>query len=146
MEQTSLVLMPGVLDAANNLTKECKAKLVKCLSLLSKDINHPSLRPKKLKGNKRTVFECRVDQSIRLIYDMNDKNMLRCWYVGQHDMAINFGNALKTDGIRTVHVDDVKYTIIPKQLETLGSYLFNDTQIEGDTLLFSSFLEFIKLN
>lgn len=43
------------------------------------------------------MFECRVDQSIRLIYDL-DEGALRCLYIGPHDEALRYGERLSGVG------------------------------------------------
>jgi hypothetical protein len=50
------------------------------------------------------MYECRVDRSTRLIYDVSDRS-LRCWYVGEHDTALSFAAQA---GERSVLVDDIE--------------------------------------
>lgn len=90
MKRRPLMVLPEFLERAAALSKNGKVKLLKCMNLLSRDLGHPGLQCKKVKGAKLSIYECRVDNNIRLIYDMVG-GVLRCWYVGKHDEAINFG-------------------------------------------------------
>lgn len=106
MKKQVLSLNADFLSVAASLPKEAKAKLIRILWLLSEDFRHPSLQTKKVKGSKSEVYECRVDQVIRLIYDISGGN-LRCWYVGDHDAALTFAiNFSQSDG--AVIVDDIE--------------------------------------
>lgn len=95
---TSIIALPEFLMSASSLTKEAKSKLVKTLNLLCADRGHPGLQTKPVKGSKGKIYECRVDRSIRLIYDVTE-SMIRCWYVGEHDVAIRHGMKLDTKKI-----------------------------------------------
>lgn len=104
MKKTALIALPSFLESASTLQKEAKSKLVKSLFLLSTDSRHPGLHTKKIQGTKSCVFECRVDDDLRLVYDLAG-GMLRCWYVGHHDTALRFGVGLSPSGIE---VDDIE--------------------------------------
>jgi mRNA-degrading endonuclease RelE of RelBE toxin-antitoxin system len=101
-----LMIHPKFLECAASLPKHIKSKLVKVLWLLSENFAHPSLQCKKVKGSQVNVFECRVDQSIRLIYDEH-QGVLRCWYVGEHDCALDFAQ-FKAGQMTHVFVDDIQ--------------------------------------
>lgn len=100
MHQYSLLVSPDFLSEAAELSKDIKAKLIKCLGLLCKNFMHPSLQTKKMKGTVSAVFECRVDQSIRLIYDIHN-NTIRCWHIGPHDSTLLLGEQF------IIPIDDV---------------------------------------
>jgi len=107
MSGSSLVLAPSFLEQADRLSKEAKAKLVKCLRFLSSDTSHPGLRTKPLKGTRKTLYECRVDRSTRLVYDRNGGS-LRCWCVGPHDETLRraASDDLQVDDIDLVPILD----------------------------------------
>ena len=79
------------------------------LNQLSKNYRHPGLQTKPIQGSKSRVYECRVDQSIRLIYDIFDSN-IRCWYVGMHDVALKRGQRIHDrmiDDIQPPSIEDL---------------------------------------
>lgn len=100
MQTDGLVLALDFLQQADLLSKEGKAKLIKCLRLLAFNPQHPGLRTKKLKGARHPLFECRVDRRIRLVYDW-DNAQLRCWWVGDHDKTLAKGASAN------IEVDDI---------------------------------------
>jgi mRNA-degrading endonuclease YafQ of YafQ-DinJ toxin-antitoxin module len=118
-QRTSLVVMPDFLKRAAELDKAVKTKLVRILWLLSEDFRHPSLQCKKVQGARHQVFECRVDQGVRLIYD-TVHGMLRCWFVGEHDMALRFAVNLSPPA-ETVEVDDIAIAPVEEAAETSAS-------------------------
>jgi len=99
-----ILILPRFLKEAERLDKSAKAKLMKALRLLEQDHTHPGLQSKRLRSN-REFFECRVDQSIRLIYDAPETGV-RCWFVGQHDDALAFAERYNSS-LATV-VDDIE--------------------------------------
>jgi len=104
MKQNILVTTK-FLEAAEHLDKGAKSKLIKALNLLASDVRHPSLQTKRIQGAASEVYEARVDQSLRLVYD-RISGMLRCWFVGDHDEALKRGAALHAGG--GVEVDDIE--------------------------------------
>lgn len=116
----SLIVLPEFLALAEMLPKETRSKLVRILKLLSVDVRHSSLQCKKVNGTKNSVYECRVDRNVRLIYDVVSEG-LRCWYVGEHDVALNFARFNVDKGIP---VDDVELKEIPESLVLIRLYLF----------------------
>lgn len=100
---------------AADLSKEAKASLIKALYLLSQNVRHPSLQTKKVKGTRADLYECRVDQGTRLVYDVKD-GALRCWYVGDHDAALCFAESSGRYGVG-VAVDDIQ---VVERAEDLG--------------------------
>src|ERR1043166_4564224 len=90
MAPQQLLISPDFMKMAAAMSKDGRLALIKALSLLANDVRHPGLQTKKIKGAKNVVYECRVNQSIRLVYDARD-GILRCWYVGPHDDALQFG-------------------------------------------------------
>jgi len=83
-------------ESANRLPKEARAKLPKVFMLLTSDPRHPSLQLKKIKGATRpNVYECRIDQSWRLILQGMDGMDFDLLYVGAHDDAISYGARLR---------------------------------------------------
>jgi mRNA-degrading endonuclease YafQ of YafQ-DinJ toxin-antitoxin module len=98
-----LVLDNGFLEQANDLPKEIKAKIFKCLQYLVKDTEHPSLQTKKIQGSNNGAYECRIDRNIRMIY-MRDGEFLVCKYIGAHDSTIKMGAHM------AISVDDIVLT------------------------------------
>jgi len=123
MEKQSLMALPDFLEQAASLPKAAKSKLVKILWLLSKDTSHPSLRTKKVAGSRTGIFECRVDQGTRLVYDMT-RGSLRCWYVGKHDAALKYATAIKRRK-EGVAVDDIEIRATASQPQHLFDFSEN---------------------
>jgi hypothetical protein len=119
-----LRIEPDFLQAAAALPKETKVILLKVLRLLSDDFRHPSLQTKKVQSAKGSVFECRVDQGIRLIYD-RFQGSLRCWYVGDHDTAITVANSKVF--VENVLTDDITFGL-PDSVA--GTYPANSRDVE----------------
>lgn len=82
-------------EAAHDLPQDARVKLSKIFMLLTKDPRHPSLQVKKIKGAKRNdIYECRLDQSWRIILrDLGEKNYALV-HVGAHDDALKLGAAI----------------------------------------------------
>ena len=136
----SLTIEPEFLHAASELPKNLKVTLMKVLRLLSEDVRHPSLQTKKVQSARGDMFECRVDQKIRLIYD-NFQGTLRCWYVGEHDYTLAV--AQKKYGTGSVIVDDIEVhpmeginegklfphiSVLTMALPELEGFLFNTSE------------------
>lgn len=121
MQNKSLVVFPEFLSVAAELPKETKAKLFRVLRQLSANHRHPGLQTKKIQGSKADLFECRVDDSIRLIYDLAETN-LRCWFVGAHDTALKFGVRMGNTGVKD-HVDDIEVSDVAAYAKTVTHYL-----------------------
>ncbi len=106
MIKHSILTAPKFLEGATCLEKETRAKLVRALWLLSEDFRHPSLQCKKVQGARASMFECRVDQEVRLIYDCVG-GVIRCWYIGHHDDALRA--AIRLTPVDTgVESDDIE--------------------------------------
>lgn len=68
------------------LPAHIKEKVHKQLRHLSRDIRHPSLQAKKIKGT-RDIWEARIDLQYRLSFEIIDKTIfLRV--VGNHDAVL----------------------------------------------------------
>ncbi len=106
MKNGTILMNNDFLDAASALPKEIKSKLFKVLSYLASNVRHPSLQCKKIKGSKGSLYECRVDQQIRLIYDLSSQG-IRCWYVGAHDMALKVGESMDELIVEDVMLSDI---------------------------------------
>jgi hypothetical protein len=86
-------------EAANRLPKEARAKLPKAFMLLTNDPRHPSLQVKKIEGAIRpNVYECRLDQSWRIVLQEIGNMTFDLVYVGAHDEAISYGARLRETG------------------------------------------------
>lgn len=69
----------------NKLPANIKKKVLKQIELLDLDINHRSLRVKKLKGTQ--YFEARIDYLYRFIFRL-EKNNLYIIALGPHDEGL----------------------------------------------------------
>lgn len=79
-------------EAAVYLPKDAKAKLFKVFLLLGENPRHPSLQLKKIQGARRPdIYECRVDQSLRMVVRLAGSSGIELVYVGAHDEAIKHG-------------------------------------------------------
>jgi hypothetical protein len=121
MSKQTIMMLPDFLESATLLQKDIKSKLIKSLFLLSQDFRHPSLQCKKVQGAHASVYECRVDQGIRLIYDMMN-GTLRCWYVGEHDKALKLA-ARSEAPISSVHVEDIEVVTTNLPLDSLKVFM-----------------------
>lgn len=121
-------------ESANRLPKEAKAKLPKVFMLLTNNPRHPSLQVKKIEGAVRTnVYECRLDQSWRIILQELGEMTFDLVYVGAHDEAISYGARLREASV--YYGSDVS------SLERLNSYLAGDEQALEFTTVTLSDLE-----
>jgi len=67
-----------------NLPPHIKRKVKKQLRILAKDLTHPSLRAKKMKGQPR-FWEARVDRFWRMSFQ-KEKDEIRLCRVGPHEI------------------------------------------------------------
>ncbi|WP_020559004.1 type II toxin-antitoxin system RelE family toxin [Thiofilum flexile] len=80
---------------AHQLPKETREKLTKVFFLLTSDPRHPSLQVKKIKGAKRDdIYECRIDQSWRMVLRDMGQMQYDLISIGEHDKTISFGKSL----------------------------------------------------
>ena len=106
-------------ESANRLPKEEKAKLPKAFALLTDNPRHPSLQVKKIQGALRpNVYECRLDQSWRIILQEMGEMTFDLIYVGAHDEAISYGARLRES--------QPHYNSETPIVERLESYLHGD--------------------
>lgn len=115
MRDQKILIPPQFLESAEVLPRDVKSKLIRILRLLSKDLRHPSLQCKKVKGSKADVFECRVDRDVRLIYDCIP-GAIRCWYIGEHNAALRFAedavpSRISVDDIEVERPDDAVFVL-----------------------------------
>ncbi len=94
------------LGAANALPKDIKSKLVKVLTYLANDSRHPGLQTRKIRAAARAVFECRVDQAYRLIYEIYE-GRIQCVYVGTHDVALRYGENSKSSVTSQQSIEEI---------------------------------------
>ena len=116
-----LLMLPEFMVRAASLPKERKAALVKALYLLSQNVRHPSLQTKKIHGSRAELYECRVDQGTRLVYDTLGE-ALRFWYVGDHDTALGFGESHVRMGGGLV-VEDIEMQEAPEEAGRMFRFL-----------------------
>jgi hypothetical protein len=107
----SVIALPEFLSCAESLQKPHRLKVLKALKNLSMDHRHPGLRTRRIQSAANAVYECRLDQSLRIVYDVfNDQ--IRCWYVGDHDFALDrIGKHVSKDA--KVSVDDIATRPLP---------------------------------
>jgi mRNA interferase RelE/StbE len=86
-EPLRLTLTERFRKSVLELGPEAREKLKKQIGLLAADPRHPSLRVKKIKGT-ASIFEARVDESIRLTFEFGQKRQLILRVVGPHNAAL----------------------------------------------------------
>lgn len=71
------------------LPRPIKKKVEKQLQILTKNLSHPSLRVKKIKGKsgKYQFWEARVDRFWRMSF-LKNKNEIRLCRIGPHDKVL----------------------------------------------------------
>jgi mRNA interferase RelE/StbE len=69
------------------LDKKTQKKLKKQLVFLMSDPRHPSLHVKKIKGT-GSIFEARVNDSIRITFQFGQKNEILLRVVGPHNSTL----------------------------------------------------------
>jgi mRNA-degrading endonuclease YafQ of YafQ-DinJ toxin-antitoxin module len=121
MPNNDVLFCRDFLKCTTALPKDIKLKLLRILDLLSRDFRHPSLQCKKISGATANVYECRVDQQVRLVYDIAG-SLLRCWYVGDHDIALRYGATMKSHH-GGVSVDDTIVASFPASVGIILKYL-----------------------
>lgn len=72
------------LDCLISLPRDVLPKLNKCLDLLSKNPQHPSLHIEKLHGIEN-LYSVRVDQKYRLVFAQRPGEAIQLLFVGMHD-------------------------------------------------------------
>ena len=108
-------------QSANQLPPDEKLKLTRIFMLLTDNPRHPSLQLKKIAGAHRVnIYECRLDQSWRIILQQTSEMTFDLIYVGAHDEAVRFGSNL-----REAHA---RYGSNPLILNRVNSYLAGDDQ------------------
>ncbi len=84
----NLVYTVRFAEAAALLSKEARAKLPKALKLLAEDPRHPGLQVKKIQGlGDREIFEARLDQKIRLTFQLQGE-LLILRNIDDHDACL----------------------------------------------------------
>ena len=108
-------------QSANRLPKEAKVKLTNAHMLLTDNPRHPSLQLKKIEGSARkNIYECRLDQSWRIILQEIGDMTFDLIYVGAHDDAISFGARIREA--------PALYNSYTPMLEYVNSYLAGNDQ------------------
>lgn len=96
MAQNYNILMHlDFVDKLSSLPQDIKSKAIKVMKLLVSDFRHPGLQTKRVKSSVLGVYECRVDNDYRLIYDC-ERGSIRCWYIGHHDIALKFAERVSS--------------------------------------------------
>ncbi len=67
------------------LSPQVQGRVEKAIKLLVRNIQHPSLRAKRVQGTKR-IWEARVTRQYRLTFEICPGNVLRLRRVGTHDI------------------------------------------------------------
>ena len=115
-------------ESSNRLPKDIKAKLPKAFTLLTSNPRHPSLQMKKIEGAVRpNVYECRLDQSWRIILQEQTDMAYDLVYVGGHDEAIQYGARIRERGV----------LYMPQTIEDrLEAYLAGDYELGFEAVTF----------
>jgi mRNA-degrading endonuclease RelE of RelBE toxin-antitoxin system len=90
MSRTELIVHPRFVESAAALQKPQQTRLWKQLDLLVKNPDHPSLGRKLVKGARERVWEIRLDQSYRVIYEERNEQIPFLLLVANHDEALRF--------------------------------------------------------
>jgi mRNA-degrading endonuclease RelE of RelBE toxin-antitoxin system len=72
-----LILRPDFLKSAELLPSYIQSKLVHDMELLKKDVRHPLLHAKKLKGGFSRMFAFRLHRDWRVIFEYIDAETIR---------------------------------------------------------------------
>jgi mRNA interferase RelE/StbE len=119
--------------SAYELPKEAKAKLPKAFLLLTTNPRHPSLQVKKIDvAHQPNIYECRLDQSWRIIPQGLDGDTLDLLYVGSHDGVIRWEGVASKLGLADFS-HDLLFPDSP--LLCLEHYLAGEDQALNFTLL-----------
>ena len=86
-EPLGLTLTERFRKSVLELRPEARDRLKKQIGLLAANPRHPSLRVKKIKGT-GSIFEARVDYSIRLTFEFGENRRIILRVVGPHDEAL----------------------------------------------------------
>jgi mRNA-degrading endonuclease RelE of RelBE toxin-antitoxin system len=109
----NISMSPPFREAAVSLSKDAKVKLIKVFHLLGENPRHPSLQLKKIQGARRPdIYECRVDQSLRMIVRLAGDTGIELVYVGTHDDAIKRGSRVceEAQPYGRIHVSEERVT------------------------------------
>lgn len=80
-----IVYTKNFLKQYKNLTETEKKQVKSKLFLLSENPNHPSLRTKRIQGQKE-LFECSVNMDIRIVWYYEGDEMIVLIDIGHHDI------------------------------------------------------------
>lgn len=81
------VFLPRFKKSYKKLSETSKEKVDQALVQMEQNLNHPSLRVKKIKGT-RNIWEARASLSLRITFNLQgDTIILRT--VGEHDVLKN---------------------------------------------------------
>lgn len=67
------------------LSPQIQRRVEKTIQLLVRDLQHPSLRAKRVQGTK-SIWEARVTRRYRLTFEIRPGSVLRLRRVGTHDI------------------------------------------------------------
>lgn len=67
------------------LPEHIQKKVKKQLRFLSKDLFHPSLYTRKMQST-NNIWECRVDYSYRIVFEIHDEEFIILLFVGTHEI------------------------------------------------------------
>ena len=73
-------------DSVFRFSKEIKRQIKRKLEIMSVNLNHPSLRTKKIKGTK-SIYESSVNMDIRITWQYEEGGIL-LRNIGSHDKAL----------------------------------------------------------
>jgi len=85
MSQVKFAFEAKFVSSLVGLPKEVPSKLVKCLTLLARDRNHPGLNDEPLKGLANGLRTARVDKNYRLLYEEHSELEIKLLLVAKHD-------------------------------------------------------------
>ncbi len=113
MSKPEMIVHPRFVEDAADLQKPQQTKLWKQLNHFLRDPNHPSLRRKRLQGTSEEVFELRVDDDYRVIYQLRSDGIPVLLGVGKHDEALRFAERWPPVVERRARVEVAEYMPLP---------------------------------
>jgi mRNA-degrading endonuclease YafQ of YafQ-DinJ toxin-antitoxin module len=75
-------------DFKNLASKEDQKRIIRTLQLMGQNLNHPSLRIKKIQGTK-SLWEASASMNLRIVFEIT-RDAIYLYRCGHHDVLKNF--------------------------------------------------------
>jgi mRNA-degrading endonuclease RelE of RelBE toxin-antitoxin system len=159
MSKPEMIVHPRFVEDAAALEKPQQAKLWKQLRSFLRNPNHPSLGRKLVQGASERIWEFRVDNCYRVIYQERQDQIPVLLAVGKHDEALRFAERWRPVTERRARPEIMEYMVLPpipvpmelsalqqtvaaRKYYPLGQFLFGRREVEVQ-LTFSQLEEII---